>query len=690
LAVDDPIQEGLAHRQAGRLEEASRAFHRALEREPDHVYALQLLGEVYCARGEVSTAAGLLSRAAAIETHDPGLHNNLGALLEELGRLQEAIERYRRAVELDPARAVRRCNLADALLRGGDAEAATEQLRMAATLDPNLAAAWTKLGEALLTQALPRQAIGPLRRASELQPRTAHPARMLGDTLQSLGDLDGAMQAYRRAVAISPELLEAWLGLGHAQLKTERYAEAVESLERCARGAPTQALSRYDLGKALFELGRIEAARPHLQAALELPGSPIAGLALGTLAVILPGSSSSSNVEVLETRKRWAGALPDVPRMAAGRTPGRAGGKLRIGYLSSFFHHRNWMKPVWGLINQHDRDRFEVQLFSDAPRHGIEVGYEEHPNDRFHDVSDLDNLHVAQRVSDAEIDILVDLNGYSRLARMPLYAHEPAPVLVGWFNHYATTGMPCFDFLVGDEQVIPAAEEPCYSERIVRVPGSYLTFRVDYPVPDVVPPPCTGGGGITIGCLASQYKISDEVVATWAAILNRIPGSRLVLRNTGLRLEENRAHLKGRFDAYGIAADRIDALGPTEHYDFLATYSSIDFALDTFPYNGGTTTAEAIWQGVPVITFRGDRWASRTSASILSAAGLDEFIADEKDAYVELAVALGTSEDAPARLAELRSGMRKRLLESPVCDTASFARAMEAFYARAVSEKRNA
>ena len=220
---------------------------------------------------------------------------------------------------------------------------------------------------------------------------------------------------------------------------------------------------------------------------------------------------------------------------------------------------------------------------------------------------------------------------------------------------YATTGMRGFDYLIGDEHVIPVEEEPYYSEKILRVPGSYLTFEVNYPVPPVADPPCLTKNAVTFGSLASQYKITNEVIAAWSRILEQSPNSSLIVKNAHLASPLSRRFVHSLFAKQGIGAERVLLEGPEEHYEFLKAYSRIDIVLDTFPYNGGTSTTEAIWQGVPVIAFQGDRWASRTSASILRAGGLDEFVARDLDGYVALAARwasvvrhLGTARRTPA------------------------------------------
>lgn len=335
------------------------------------------------------------------------------------------------------------------------------------------------------------------------------------------------------------------------------------------------------------------------------------------------------------------------------------------------------MKPVWGLLEQHDRERFQIHLFADRTELTPAIEAFLGPGDRFHDMSALSNAEAADLIRAQEIDILIDLNGYSYPPRFPAFLRKPAPLIVGWFNMYATTGFDCFDYLVGDNCVIPPEEEPYYSEEIIRVPGSYLTFTVGYDVPDVSPPPCIENGHVTFGSLISQYKITEKVIRSWCKILKATPDSRLLLRNASLGKDTNRRYLLSQFVKRGIPAGRLTMLGPAAHYEFLETYSDIDIALDAFPYNGGTTTTEAIWQGVPVVTYWGNRWVSRTSATLLRSAGLGDLVARDVLAYVHTAVQLAND---PQKLKAMRETMREKLLASDVCDTRAFARSMERIY----------
>ena len=489
-----------------------------------------------------------------------------------------------------------------------------------------------------------------------------------------------AEAAYRRALQFDPSLLEAWYGLGCACASQYAYGDAIVALRRVVSQRPDAAGARCILAEALFQLGEVDAAAAEYRLAADGGDPEARTIALGALACIAPGCPGLDHAAIRVVREQWVASVGTGIRPAAEPLPDQAARKLRIGYVSAFFGARNWMKPVWGVINRHDRDRFEVHLLSDGADPSASSGYVDHPEDRIWRVGALSNAELADRVREARLDVLVDLNGYSRQARLGLFLHRPVRRQIAWFNTYATSGVSAFDLLVGDAAVVTPDEERHYCERIVRVPGSYLPFDVCYPVPEVAPPPVLRNGWLTFGSFASAHKITDPVVAAWSRILLGAPASRLLLRGRTLDDPSNRVALLARFARYGVAPDRLILRGGAEHFDFLRGYDEVDVGLDTFPYNGGTTTTEALWQGVPVLTFNGDRWASRTSRSLLLAAGLSEWVATDEADFVSRGVELAQRDDTPAMLARLRGGMRERLDRSAVCDSATLCRSLETLY----------
>jgi len=472
-------------------------------------------------------------------------------------------------------------------------------------------------------------------------PEHAGLALALADAWHAEGRLPEAVAAYRVAETLDPEAADAWYGHGCAQLQQRALGDAFQAFTRAAALAPGSAPVQYNLGKAAFELGRIEAAIAHFRQSATLDPA-FDKMAAESIACIIPGSPDATHCDVLHARHLWSRSHAEGSAKPLFLDASRHhGDKLRIGYISAFFGARNWMKPVFAVINRHDRAAFTLKMFCDGAPPSAASGYADHDDDEIHDLTGVPNDRAARIIAEAGVDILVDLNGYSAQARLPMLMRRPARTQIGWFNMFATTGMDAFDWLVGDDSVILPDEEDFYSERIFRVPGSYLAFEVLYPVPDIASPPSlANGGAITFGCLGSHYKMTDTVLAAWAAILRGAPTSRLYVKNGALEDASTRWDFLERFAALGIAPERITLSGRSEHFAFLDAYRHVDIALDTFPYNGGTTTSEALWQGVPVLSFHGDRWASRTTASLLRAAGLQDWVTSDQDAYVRQAISL--------------------------------------------------
>ncbi|HTU32908.1 MAG TPA: tetratricopeptide repeat protein [Candidatus Acidoferrum sp.] len=550
---------------------------------------------------------------------------------------------------------------------------------------------------ALLSRGLHAQALKKLTAAVAQHGENANIVTRYADALCCNGRLPDATRAYRRALAIDPSIFQAWFGLGFARLSLRAFSEAIPCFERALALEPRDPDARLHLASALFHAGEIDAAIARITRAANT--NKLKRQALRKIATIIPGSPSLSNRDILDARRKWARIEERAGRLSRASKPWKnpqsvkksveKSAKIRIGYVSSFFQDRNWMKPVWGVINHHDRSAFEVHLFADRGNPNAQSGYHSNRSDRIHDVTNLSNDDVAARIRKARVEVLVDLNAYSAPQRLGIFMRRPARNIVGWFNSFATSGIRAFTHIIGDAEVIPPSEERFYTERVLRVAGSYLAFSVLYPVPRVVPPPCLRNGYLTFGCLAPQYKITPGVIDAFARILRGAPSARLLLKSSFLRDSANRAAVLEKFSRKGIRRERLRLEGPEEHYKFLKAYGRVDVALDTFPYNGGTTTMEALWQGVPVLAFSGDRWVGRISQSLLCAAGLREWVEPSLDAYIRRAVNLAQATETRCVLAGLRKRMRPTLSRSGACDSAQLCRGLEEHY-RALSSRERA
>jgi protein O-GlcNAc transferase len=521
--------------------------------------------------------------------------------------------------------------------------------------------------------------VARLQRAVQSSPNDASLLTELARAYLQSRKLIPALETYDRVIELGGADAAVWLEVGRTLADVREYAQALDALANSQRLTPSSE-AEYEIARSSFQLGDLEGAKQNFESVAQSADSAQAWL---SLAKIIPGVPSATHQTVREVRVAFAERLRrEVGSVASQPRPVRkpAADRLRIGYLSAFFERANYMKPVWGLVNHHDRRRCEVHLFSDSPLGSGWEGNRQQPADRIHEVKQLDHVALARLIRECQIDILIDLNGYSASDRLTLYLEPVAPVVVAWFNMYGTSGLPGIDWIIGDREVVRESEEPEYTERVACLPGSYLTFEVGHRAPPIVAPPCTTSRQFTFGSLVAQYKITAPVLDAWADILRQADSSRLVLANRAMQSTCNREYVQRQFADRGIAGERIVLLPPAEHYEYLAYYSQIDLALDAFPYNGGTTTMEAIWQGVPVLTFDGDRWASRTSQTLLRRTHLADFVAAGPREYVELAVAIARDPQAPSRLASLRAQMRGALLASPACDTAALARDMEQIY----------
>jgi protein O-GlcNAc transferase len=349
--------------------------------------------------------------------------------------------------------------------------------------------------------------------------------------------------------------------------------------------------------------------------------------------------------------------------------------KLRIGYVSADLREHSVASFFEHVFAAHDRQRFQLHLYSDVVR-------EDATTDRLRSMADVyqrtlgvSDEVLATRVRRDEIDVLVDLAGHMQPNRLPVFARRPAPVQLTYLGYPGTTGMSAFDARISDEWADPC-DAPSGSEPVVRVPDGLFAYMPPSDAPEVSPLPAASSANMTFGCFNDTLKLNDRVLESWSEILSHTNQSRLLLKAKLLSSDDVRAYVLDQLAACGVSRDRVELLRATStRREHLQTYARVDVALDTFPYAGATTSCEALYMGVPVITLAGDRHAGRLGVSILSAAGLADWIAPTRAAYV--ARAIRAARGRPG-LAKLRRSLRARLLGSPLCDPTRVTRALEA------------
>jgi predicted O-linked N-acetylglucosamine transferase (SPINDLY family)/predicted SAM-dependent methyltransferase len=534
---------------------------------------------------------------------------------------------------------------------------------------------WLKHLHELARPAPPPDDIEALRAAAAARPRDAQAQFDLGAALHDAKRPAEAVEAFRAARAANPDNATILNALGAALMAAGRHEEALSVLESALRLAPDLAEIHFNLAGAYHTLGRLEEAIAYSFRARDMmPDNPYAH---SNLLLILNYSEKHTPAQIFAEHKRFGDRFL---RSVSAPTPPRAWPRrLRIGFVSPDFRNHAVSTAVMPVIERLDRGRFEVYCYYTYPvPDAVTARYRELANG-WADCASLSDEEFARRVRADRIDILVDLAGHTAHNRLSVFALRPAPVQVNAQGYPNTTGLRAIDYRITDAKADPPGESDRYhAERLVRLPRIFMCYRPGPGLDTRAAPPAQAAGYVTFGCFNNFQKLTDSFFDTAARVLQRVPRSRLFLKGRQLSSREVTRRVLERFAAAGIGAERLTLRGwestPEKH---LAAYEDVDIALDTFPYNGTTTTCEAMWMGVPVIALLGERHAARVGLSLLESVGLADLVARDGEDYVEICARLAA--DLP-RLAELRRTLRERMRASPLMDEAGFVRELERAY----------
>lgn len=668
-AIDAALQ---LHR-AGRLSEAEDAYRDLLRAHPDSPDVLHLLGALQHQRGEFTAAADTFRRALALKPDHAEAQRGLSEALLGQGLIDEAVQAARRGVERSPAHAPLRFTLAGALRRAGRLDAAIVEFGEAARLQPGLAEAQVNLASALL----------------------------------AAGRLDEAEQACAAALRARPDFPAAWLNLGAVRHARRQFAAAIDAYRKVLAAQPGDVEAEYSLGVTLFDSGDLDGAEQAYRAALTL--APAHEACRNNLAFLLQvlgryGEATAlyrrgveqgpnpvaaarylflaqlydSEVDIAARRAEQRAVMDTLARPARAAAPARPTARdperrLRVAYLTSDFCDHPVGRNMEPLLAHRDRRRFETLVYADIARPDATTARLQRLADGWVSVAGLDDAAVAARLRADRIDILVVLAGHFDRNRPMAAAFRPAPVQVS-FHDIMTSGLPEFDYFIADRMLHPRASREAFVERVIRLPS----FYTHAPIEDA-PPLAVRSGPVVFGSFNNPAKLNDRTVAAWADILRAAPGAVLQLKfRDWFGAASLQTRLRNIAAARGVDPARLHfAASADRSVDHLAHYAGIDIALDPFPFSGSTTSFEALWMGVPVVTLAGETAASRWSAAMLHALGLDRLVATDMAGYVALATAL--ARDADGR-ATLRTELRARLRASPLCDGALRARQIERIY----------
>ncbi len=641
----DQLDQAVGLFQGGRLPEAENLCHEILGADPACADAHHLLAYVYTRRGDPARATESLGRAIQAAPTRPDLH----------------------------------MSLATALMNTGNFAAAAESYATAARLKPGWFQALANRGIALARLHRYTEAESALHDALALQPDSEPVLTSLAGVLQALGRSAEAADAAGRAVAADPAAPEAWTNLGLARHSLGQLTDAASACERAIAAAPDFAMAWYNLGHVRNDEWRADEARPRFLRAVELDFRYAP--AWHAMLFNLLYDPAETEQTIFEAHARWRRTLAGVAPVPAptGRLHGSGSRRIRVGYVSPDFRTHSCAAFLRPLFAEHDRAVVEVFAYSAVERPDAVTDWFRSHSQHWRQVHGLGDQAIAELIRSDGIDILVDLAGHTLNQPLGVFALQPAPVQVAWLGYPATSGLPQIGFRLTDHEADPPGDADRYhAERLVRLAGGFHCYSAPDDAPEVSSLPASRNGFVTFASFNNIAKITPVVVKTWARILLALPNSRLLLKGKLLVHDGARARIRKAFEQAGVSATRLELRSWVPRSDQpLATYGEVDIALDTFPYNGTTTTFEALWMGVPVITLRGTRHAARVGASILTHLGRPGWIADDTENYVAGAIELAL--DWPA-LASQRHTLRDTLARSSLADASGFARKIETVY----------
>lgn len=706
-AAETWLRRGHLATELARYGDALTSYDSHLELVPDSIPAMLGRGYVLSVGARFGEALDAFDRVVALDAGHAPAWLGRGHVLVSLDRLPEAAASYEKAVSLDGSAVEAWIALGDVMNRHHDFHAALRAFDAVIALAPKAGAARRGRAVALFRLGRHAEAEAEFRSALTLVPGDSNLWISFGNLLTSLSRFDDALAAYGEARKIDPMHPGAWLCRANVLGLVKRYDEALDCYREALRLKPDDidvfdsranmflqmkrfedALSDYDTAYRLRpDAFHIEGERLHAQLHIA-DWTDVEVRLAGLEAAIRDGRELSTPFVSLgllpsgELHKRhaslWAERLPRASTEPLWNGERYKHAKIRLAYASADFHEHATSQLMAGLFERHDRSRFELLAVSFGPddrsamRKRILA-----PFDRVIDVRDRTNPEVAQDIRSAEVDILVDLKGYTEDSRPGIFLHRPAPIQVSYLGYPGTLSLDVMDYILADKIVIPESAHGHYTEKIAYLPHSYQS-NDEKKVIGARHLSRTGVGlpedGTVFCCFNSIYKILPDVFDCWMAILKRTPSSVLWLLRPDAIAERN---LKREAAARGIDPVRLVFAARVPLADHLARHGLADLFLDTLPYNAHTTSSDALWAGLPVLTQRGETFAGRVSASLLQAVGLAELVANDRQSYEDLAVLLATDS---ARLNGIKAKLAANRLASPLFDSVRFTRDLEGLY----------
>ncbi|HUC84723.1 MAG TPA: tetratricopeptide repeat protein [Candidatus Acidoferrales bacterium] len=639
-----------------------------------------LLGQGLAAHraGDLEAAAAVYRRILELWPGQPDASYLLGLMVQESGHHADAITLFAQATRGNPKFVQAHLQRGFSLNATGQPQAAAAAFQAAIAGQPDLAEAHHQLGNTLRTLKQWPEALASLREATRLSPLDLVFWLSRGVTAMHGRQLDDAVQSFQQAVRLNPAMPETHAMLGQALLAQQRTDEAREQFNEALRLRPNYSEACHDLGRLCAEEGLITEAIAQYRAALAIKPAPETQTNYLFLLNYLPDTNPEGH---FAEHRRWSDWFEKPLRHlwrphTNDRAPNR---RLRLGYVSPDLRDHpiaSFMEPI---LRHHRGEQFQVFCYANVKTPDAITRRLCLLAHQWRDIYGLEPDAAADLIRQDGIDILVDLAGHTTDNSLLVFARKPAPVQVTWIGYPNTTGLDAVDYRLTDAISDPPGQtEPWHSERLIRLPQTFSCYCAAAESPPIGPLPALANGYITFGSFNNFRKVSEPTIALWAQLLRAVPDSRLLLKSQGLGNPKTARRLREQFVRAGADAERIELAGAGLAKDVhLGLYNRVDLCLDPFPYNGTTTTCDALWMGVPVVTLAGHKHVARVGVSLLSHLGHPEWAAATPDAY--LAKGRELTSDLSA-LSALRLGLREQMRQSPLCDAPVFIAHLESAY----------
>lgn len=672
-SIIDPgqaLQDAIDLHRQGRLDEAEARYRKILSQHPKQADALNLLATLHQQRGDYRQALPLLQKAITLQPGRADYHTNLGSAHRSLGERDKAITSFRKAQALQPGHLESLFNLAMSLLEGGDLAAATAGFQKILQTRPTFLPAQEMLANTLLSQGFLAEALACLQEIVRLDSQNHGAFCEIGNILQAQGEFAAAITAYEHAIALVPHYAVAHNNLGNTLVKQGRLHAAMASYQEALRYDPDLGEAYVNLSWTYKEHGMIEEDVACLRRYLKR--HPENHRAHSDMLFSMNYDPAYSQEQLYAAACNWWQQHAPDRKKVFSHPPPPPGQKLKIGFLSPDFREHPVGTFLLPLFTALDKEKVSLCCYAEMrePQMDSLSRQLREQASAWFSTAGVPPSEAASRISQDQLDILIDLAGHSAGNRLDIMALQAAPIQVSWLGYVNTTGLPIIDYRLTDAVADPPGMEAYYSETLLRLPDAFFCYAPPALAPDIGELPALSSGHITYGSLNNPAKITPEVIALWAKVLLQTPNSRLILVGKPFADEFIRERYLALFASHGVATDRIEPLSTLPMRDYLQLYNKIDIALDPFPHNGHTITCHTLWMGVPVVTLAGNRYAARMGASIMSVAGLSELIAQTPAEYLSVAASLANDLE---RLAALRHTLRQRLRKSAICDTRRFA-----------------